>query len=220
MNQLGLFAKWPRPGCVKTRLATTLGSQFATRVAEAFLRDSLVRLDGIANRQVVVVAPDDDLDLFRELTQGRWELEPQGQGSLGERLQRFFSRSFARNDCVTVAVGVDSPTLPLEYLRRAFDLLQTHDVVLGPAADGGYYLVGLSQDRSEIFQGITWGGPAVLRQTVGQLGDARLAILPVWYDVDTPDDWRMLQGHLLALRCARVAIDCPHTAALAGVSPS
>ncbi len=218
MNRLGLFAKWPRPGFVKTRLAATLGVSFATQLADAFLQDALTRLDGIAEQQVVLFTPDEDRDLFFGLTRNRWCLQAQGAGSLGERLQRFFEQSFALKSSAVVAVGTDSPTLPVEFARQAFKLLQSHEVVLGPAADGGYYLIGLSRHSPEIFDEIAWGTAEVLRQTVARLTGIRLALLPIWYDVDTIDDWSMLQGHLMACRLAGWPIDCPRTAQLAGVS--
>lgn len=220
MNQLGLFAKWPHAGLVKTRLATALGTTSATRIADAFLRDALIRFRGIAERQVIVFAPDEDRELFRDLAGGTWDLEPQGPGDLGERLQRFFTRCFTRVGDSAIALGTDSPTLPVEFVNRAFDLLPSHDVVLGPATDGGYYLVGLSRPRPEIFEGIAWSSADVLGQTIDRLGDARLALLPVWYDVDTPEDWQMLRGHLRAWHRAGVRIDCPHTAERAGISLS
>ncbi|MCX7701974.1 MAG: TIGR04282 family arsenosugar biosynthesis glycosyltransferase [Gemmataceae bacterium] len=218
MTHLGLFAKWPRAGLVKTRLATALGTPLATRIADAFLRDAVIRFHEIAERQVIVFAPDEDRELFCNLAEGSWELEPQGPGDLGERLQRFFTRCLTSVGDVVIALGTDSPTLPVEFVSRAFDMLQSHEVVLGPATDGGYYLVGLSQPRPEIFEGIAWSSADVLGQTIDRLGDARVALLPVWYDVDTPEDWQMLRGHLRAWHRAGVRIDCPHTAELAGIS--
>ena len=115
-----------------------------------------------------------------------------------------------------MVVGADSPTLPLDQVARAFEELGRADVVLGPALDGGYYLVGCGPRRPPIFAGIAWSTGRVLADTVAALSDPcwRLALLPPWYDVDTPDDWAMLCGHLAALRRAGIDPGAPHTEAL------
>src|SRR5262249_55897042 len=115
-----------------------------------------------------------------------------------------------------VLLGSDSPTLPGTFVAEAFRLLETADVVLGPATDGGYYLLGCARRRPPVFDGIDWGSPHVLEQTIACLADPawRVALLPPWYDVDTLDDWRMLRGHLAALRRAGGDADLPHTLAL------
>jgi glycosyltransferase A (GT-A) superfamily protein (DUF2064 family) len=114
-----------------------------------------------------------------------------------------------------VVVGSDSPGLPIEYVERAFTALDSHDVVIGPAMDGGYYLLGCRSKLPPVFDGIDWGSNRVLMQTVACLDAAwRLAVLPPWYDVDRPDDWAMLAGHIAALRRAGEDPGMPHTEAL------
>src|SRR5205085_7646975 len=131
---------------------------------------------------------------------GRFELEPQTDGDLGKRLAHFFERQVAQGADAVLAIGSDSPTLPIAFIEQAFHLLQTHDVVLGPAQDGGYYLLGCGRRLPPVFDGISWGTADVLSGTVRRLTnpDWRLALLPPWYDVDTLDDWRMLCGHITA----------------------
>src|SRR5436305_1419707 len=92
---LGLFAKWPRPGRVKTRLAADTSPEFAAALANAFLRDSLDRLSTLVFRHVLAFDPPEDESLFPTVTAGRWELTPQFGGDLGERLAEFFVRRFA-----------------------------------------------------------------------------------------------------------------------------
>ena len=106
-----------------------------------------------------------------------------------------------------VLVGTDSPTLPLAFIEQAFHELERADVVLGPATDGGYYLVGCALRLPPIFDGIAWSSSHVLAETVSRLTDPswRLALLPPWYDVDTLDDWHLLRGHLAAPPVALVA---------------
>ena len=112
-----------------------------------------------------------------------------------------------------VLVGADSPTLPVEYVERAFAELERADVVLGPATDGGFYLVGCGPARPPLFGGVAWGGASVLIDTIKALADPqwRLSLLPPWYDVDAPADLSMLRGHLAALRRAGVDSGAAHT---------
>jgi glycosyltransferase A (GT-A) superfamily protein (DUF2064 family) len=129
----------------------------------------------------------------------------------------FIGRRLADGAESVVLVGADSPTLPVDYVGRAFDALGRADVVLGPALDGGYYLLGCGRRLPPVFDGVAWGTGRVLAQTVARLADPswRLALLPPWYDVDAPADWRLLCGHLAALRRAGIDPATPRTEALA-----
>lgn len=213
MAVLGVFAKWPDPGRVKTRLGLAAG--VAARAAEAFLRDTLGRGSAVAARRVVVFAPADAADRFAGLVPSGWTCEPQADGDLGDRLTAFFAHHLPTGEAV-IAVGADSPTLPVEYVGQAIALLDDADVVLGPACDGGYYLVGLRGELPPLFDGIDWSTASVLAQTVAALSEPRwrVRLLPPWYDVDTPADWELLRGHVAALRRAGVDPGVPHTEAV------
>jgi rSAM/selenodomain-associated transferase 1 len=213
---LGLFAKWPSAGRVKTRLATVQGAGWAARIADAFLRDTLTRLTAIAALRVVVYTPVEARAAFAALAGNDFALLPQLDGDLGRRLSGFLRHQRDDGAESVVVVGTDSPTLPVEYVERAFAELENADVVLGPACDGGYYLLGCGRTVPPVFENIAWGGAWVLADTVAALADPRwrLAVLPPWYDVDTPDDWAMLCGHLAALRRAGVDPGVPHTEVL------
>jgi rSAM/selenodomain-associated transferase 1 len=214
---LGLFAKWPTPGTVKTRLAPH-DAAWGARVAEAFLLDSLHRLAVVEARRVLAFAPAERAADFAVLASARFALAPQAEGNLGHRLAAFFVLQFHTAARAVVVVGTDSPTLPVAYLERAFTELETADVVLGPATDGGYYLVGCRPEHPPLFERIAWSSGRVLTDTLANLTDPhwRLALLPPWYDVDTADDWDMLRGHVAALRRAGVDPEVPHTEALLG----
>jgi hypothetical protein len=202
---------------VKTRLAAATSPAFAADVAAAFLGDFLGRLTPLAVTRLLAYAPADALAHFAALVADRFALVPQGPGDLGARLSTFFAAQFAAGAERVVVVGTDSPTMPIPYVVEAFDRLSESDVVLGPATDGGYYLVGCAGRLPPIFDGIPWSGPGVLAVTVERLTQvgARLALLPPWYDVDTVDDWQMLCGHLAALRLAGVDPAVPRTERLA-----
>jgi uncharacterized protein len=212
---LGLFAKWPAPGAAKTRLCAGRGPEWGARVARAFLLDTVERLAEVGDRRVLAFAPPGAEADFAALVRGRFALAPQADGDLGQRLARFAAEQSAAGARSLVLVGADSPTLPAEYVERAFAELGHADVVLGPATDGGYYLIGFGRRVPPVFDGVAWGTRRALADTVARLeGPWRLALLPPWYDVDTPDDWAVLCGHLAALRRAGTDPGTPHIEAL------
>jgi rSAM/selenodomain-associated transferase 1 len=217
---LGLFAKWPAPGLVKTRLCGSDPLRGA-RIARAFLLDTLERFAATEAHRTLVYTPPEAADGFHDLAAGRFDLTPQGDGDLGHRLARFIATQQAEAATSIVVIGADSPTLPAELVEQAFAQLQSADLVLGPACDGGYYLLGCGPRLPPIFDRIDWGGPEVLRQTIDSLSDPtwHLGLLPPWYDVDTPEDWAMLRGHLAALRRAGIDPGAPHTEALCCEAP-
>jgi uncharacterized protein len=213
---LGLFAKRPEPLLVKTRLAAASSAQWAASVAEAFLLDTIQRLGRVEARRVLAFAPADAAAYFDAIAKGRFAVVPQVEGDLGERMSAFFKSQLQRGAGRAVLVGTDSPTLPLPYIERAFQNLDESDLVIGPATDGGYYLIGCRQWTPELFDSIPWGTSRVLADTMERLKTLglRTALLPPWYDVDTLDDWYMLMGNVAALRRAGEDPGIPHTEAL------
>jgi len=114
---------------------------------------------------------------------------PQCDGDLGERLADFFAPQFERG-AKRVVSRSDSPTLPLDSVSSAFAQLHSADVVIGPATDGGYYLIGTSRHLPQLFADLRWSSADVLQQTTrGLERPQKLGLLPLWYDVDTLDDW-------------------------------
>jgi rSAM/selenodomain-associated transferase 1 len=210
---LGVFAKEPRPGQVKTRLAAETSADWAAKVAAAFLQDLLDRLTTVAATRVLAFTPASARTFFAELIRDRFLLTAQSEGDLGQRMAAFFAQQLATGAERVVLLGTDSPTVPLRLIEQAFDELERADVVIGPATDGGYYLLGCTGRVPPIFRGIAWGGSRVLLDTIALLdeGASRVAVLPPWYDVDTLSDWWALRGHLAALRRAGIDPGLPHT---------
>jgi uncharacterized protein len=217
---LGLFAKRPTPGEVKTRLAAATSPDWAAAVASAFLHDSIDRLAAVDARRVLAYAPDDAEAYFAALAGDRFRLVPQGEGDLGRRMGAFFEDQLRGGAVAVVLVGTDSPTLPLAYVEQAFRELDGADVVLGPATDGGYYLIGCAR-RQPLFADIPWSSPHVLSETIARLTNlkSRLALLPPWYDIDTLTDWWVLRGHLAAMGRSGIDPGLPRTSAI-GPPPS
>jgi rSAM/selenodomain-associated transferase 1 len=213
---LGIFAKQPILGQAKTRLAAATSDQWAQQVAQAFLEDSLDRFSAVDAARVIAYAPAEALSYFQAVARERFDLVPQSDGDLGRRLHDFFESQRRQGYSRIVVVGTDSPTLPMAHVERAFELLETHDVVIAPAFDGGYCLIGGNEKETAMFAGIPWSTPRVLDATVERLraSSVRLALLPPWYDVDTADDWAMLCGHVRAMRLAGIDPGVPRVEAL------
>ena len=212
---LGIFARHPVPGQVKTRLAIELGESRAAKIYAAFIADLADRFRGIAADRILCFCPDatDSRQYFQNIAGQDYRLWLQPDADLGSRMQRFFEDHIRDARDRVVIIGSDSPTLPGEYVEQAFAALGGADCVIGPATDGGFYLIGMRGRAWPVFCGIEWSTSCVLDQTVRSMRtcNARLAVLPMWYDVDTPDDWRMLVGHLRALELAGSPVNFPAT---------
>jgi rSAM/selenodomain-associated transferase 1 len=120
----------------------------------------------------------------------------QSEGDLGVRMQNIFSALFAKEYKNVVLIGADLPPVPLDYFAQAYDYLDGPEprVVLGPSRDGGYYLVGLNRPMPALFENMTWSHDQVFTQTVTKLADLGIETrqLPIWFDIDTPDDLQIL----------------------------
>jgi rSAM/selenodomain-associated transferase 1 len=186
---LGIMGKAPEPGRVKTRLIPPLDAEQATLLYRAFLRDAM--LTGLmveACSVSVIYPPSCQLALLDPLLPaGVSRIEQAGNG-LGEGLQSAFQALWQAGARVVVLVGSDSPALPVGYIEEAFVTLErgSTDVVVGPADDGGYYLIGLRDDHPELFTDIAWSTDRVLAQTLQRANARGLRVhqTPPWYDVD------------------------------------
>ena len=214
----GVFAKKPEPGRVKTRVAARYGPAAAAELHEAMLLDLVANWAGAdvlgpGIRRVLAYAPADAGAWFDARLPTSFAREPQRDGDLGCRMQAFFDGEFARGASRVVLIGADAPTLDPTVVVDAFRHLDHRDVALGPAADGGYYLIGSRLRPPPVFDAVDWGSPNVLTQTVERLraSGRSLAVLPPWYDVDTPDDVTALAGHIAAMRYAGVDPRLPRT---------
>ena len=224
---LGIFGKQPRPGMVKSRLAREVGPETASAIYEAMLFDTLETWSSEAilaagGRRVLVYAPADAGPWFDPRVPACFALQPQVEGDLGSRMHSFFAGEFEEGASRVVLIGSDAPTIDPTIVISAFLCLEGRDVVLGPSTDGGYYLVGARNSVPPIFEGVTWSHPSVLSQTIDRLKDTglSLSILPPWYDVDTADDWRMLAGHVRALRRAGLKPGLPRLERLIDENPT
>ncbi len=200
MNQLVIFAKYPQSGAVKTRLAVYIGDEAAAELYGRFIERILTTMcrSRVAERVVVAVSPQHAVRRFASRYPGADAYEPQAESSdLGERMLAVFEQARRQGVRKTVIIGTDSPTLPPDYVRQAFAMLDSHDVVLGPAEDGGYYLIGAKKAHADLFRGIPWSTAQVLPKTLAALQRLKLrhALLPEFFDVDEMDDLHRLREH-------------------------
>ena len=198
---LVVFSKAPVPGRVKTRLTPPLSPERAAAVHEASLRDVVARAGGVEADLVIRYAGGaGSREYFRRSFPDLSAL-PQGTGDLGSRLSNAFDAAFASGRVAVVAIGADSPTLPPSRLSEAFSTLTRSDtaqpdVLLGPAIDGGYYLVGLTTRvwprARDLFRHIPWSTRQVLGATLERAAELALGVelLDPWYDIDGIDDLR------------------------------
>lgn len=195
-QRLLLFARVPQPGQVKTRLAATIGEDRALALYRAMLEDTLERIETLPESVEVEVAwtahgavSGDEL----RKTFGDHSLSMQAGADLGERLIVAFSERFLFHRAEKiVAIGVDDPSIPASLLEAAFALLDSCDWVIGPAVDGGYYLIGCRAESfaPEVFRQIEWGGADVFAATLRRIEEqnATVSILPRRCDIDLAED--------------------------------
>jgi hypothetical protein len=187
--RLSIFVKAPRPGEVKSRLAGDLGPAAAAQVYAALLGTVCRRLSGLPGGELAF-APDDAADELEPYRPPGWALRPQGAGDLGARLLRTVQQLHADGADRIVIIGSDCPDVAPGDITDAWAALETEDVALGPAADGGYWLIGLRQPRPALFADIPWSTDRVLAETrerCRRLG-LRLRLLRQLRDVDTVAD--------------------------------
>jgi rSAM/selenodomain-associated transferase 1 len=191
-GMIGIMAKVPEPGRVKTRLCPPLSLSTAADLALCFLCDTIDRVRRFgASERAIIYTPEGAGDLFAKIAPDFIPFAQRG-ADLGARLVSAFEDLFRWRDQPVLIIGTDTPTLPLDIFGQAFDRLADSktDVVLGPAEDGGYYMIGLRRLHRSLFDRISWSSPRVFRDTVRRAQAAALsvALLPQWFDIDTADD--------------------------------
>ncbi len=188
-----IFAKEPVPGQVKTRLSPPLSAETAARLYQGFLCDTLEEMERLAAlRLALAYSPAGSQTYFQNLAPPGVNLFPQEGADLGERMARAFDRGFGAGFEVVLLRGSDTPDLPGSVVLEAAAVLESGQaqVALGPALDGGYYLVGLTAPHPELFREVAWSGPEVLGDTLARarrLG-LKVHLLPQWPDIDNFED--------------------------------
>jgi uncharacterized protein len=188
-----IFAKEPRAGHVKTRLAPPLSPEGAAQLYHSFLVDIIEEMGRVPEvRLALAYSPREARGFFQKLAPPETDLFAQEGQDLGIRMAAACARGFAAGYSPVLLRGSDTPDLPASVVAEAREVLEAGgaQVALGPAHDGGYYLVGLSEPQPRLFHGPAWSSNTVLADTLKIARDQGLAVhlLPAWIDIDTPAD--------------------------------
>jgi rSAM/selenodomain-associated transferase 1 len=190
-EHLIIFVKAPRPGEVKTRLAEAIGPDAACAAYRQLAETLFLRLSSLENVELRFAPDDAGKEVAGWLRDG-WQKMPQGSGDLGARLNRAFSEAFQRGCKRVVIIGSDCGDVEAADIRAAWASLRDHDLIIGPASDGGYWLIGLRREQPLLFENIAWSSREVLGQTLARAQSAslRTRLLRELADVDTEEEWR------------------------------
>jgi rSAM/selenodomain-associated transferase 1 len=188
-----VFAKPPRPGLVKTRLAAAVGEGRAAALARAFYDDTWSAATSLPWAKAVLATT--------EPAAGEWSgakrapTWPQGRGDLGDRLERVLRRAL-RDTPAALAIGTDTPGLPPILFSQARSALRDADAVVGPCEDGGFYLLGLRRCPPGLLRDLPWSDPDTFMQTLSRLRERGLTttVIAPWFDVDRPADLACLHS--------------------------
>jgi len=187
-----LFIKTPIKGRVKTRLADDIGSVHALNIYKCFIDDIINAAAQTGFELKIFFDPPDSKSLIKKWLKQEFDYQVQTGSDLGEKMSAAFQTVFSAKFNRAVLIGSDIPDLPESHIRDAINRLKTHDAVIGPATDGGYYLIGFRSDTflPDIFKDISWSTDTVYAKTLRNLEKCGLTvhILPQWRDVDTYAD--------------------------------
>jgi len=187
-----IFVKYPEPGKVKTRLARYIGNEKAAQIYSEMTETIIRNLFESEKYKTMIFfdPPERKRDFENWLQNNVYEFFPQEGGSLGKRMSNAFTKVFSLEVEKAVIIGTDCIEISNEVISQAFDALEVVDVVLGPAEDGGYYLLGLKKPDPHIFHGISWSTGLVLDQTLKKIKEKGLKfqLLKTLRDVDTVSD--------------------------------
>lgn len=197
-----VMAKQPQRGQSKTRLCPPLSFAQAAQTAEALLLDTLALVGTVSSADLAIaITPPGSEPYFANIAPPGTRLLPVEGRDIGSCLDQVLQRLLALGYRQVLALNADGPSLPPAVLSQAVVALETQDLILGPTRDGGYYLIGLVQPQPALFTNIAWSTSTVCAQTLQRARALGLqtALLPSWYDIDTPHDLQRLQAELSGL---------------------
>jgi len=199
-NRLIIFTRYPEPGKAKTRLIPALGEQGAAGLQRQMTESTILMARGFITKTgagLEVRYEGGDHSLMRNWLGRELPFCRQGPGDLGEKMAGAFAEAFAAGSNRVVIIGTDCPDLSPAIMAATFAALADHDLVLGPARDGGYYLIGLSAPCPQLFRGQPWGDGRLLAETIAAAEQRAMTyhLLEELNDVDRPEDLIDLGGH-------------------------
>ncbi|MFP4090065.1 MAG: TIGR04282 family arsenosugar biosynthesis glycosyltransferase [Cyclobacteriaceae bacterium] len=188
-----IFVKVPEIGKVKTRLAESIGDIRALEIYHQLLAHTAAITQVLAYDKIVYYTPEiQHDDIWGEV---HFLKARQPEGDLGKKMQHAFEEGFAAGYEQVCLIGSDCYQLSSQIIEQAFEALSAQDVVIGPATDGGYYLLGMKKMHEALFRNKKWSTDSVLKDTIADLSTAQLAcfLLPELTDVDTEEDLSSMQ---------------------------
>ena len=216
MNKIAVFSKKPESGKSKTRLVPPLTLKEAKELSEAFLADTIRLIDDIdcIDQRIIYFYPPPSSEYFKSIANGSigqlrinslkpespWMIKPQEGKDFGERLSNAIREELKScskkleiyNNKIKkfIIIGSDSPTIPQRYIKEALLILKSEEIVLGPAQDGGFYLIGAKKSWPGIFKSVRWSSRNTLRDVILNLEKLSITykLLPQWYDIDEITD--------------------------------
>ncbi len=202
-EKLLILLKAPRRGLVKTRLASELGADTALGIYRELLDIVLNRMASVQEVELHY-SPADAGPQIASLLRPGWKAYPQTEGDLGVRMQNAFAQAFHLGSQRVVMIGTDCPEVCATDILEAWNALAKHDLVLGPATDGGYWLIGLNKPQPHLFSGIRWSTETVFAETLAHAQATGLIhhLFRRLSDVDTKADWENYLARLSAQRLA------------------
>ncbi|MEG4804633.1 TIGR04282 family arsenosugar biosynthesis glycosyltransferase [Microcoleus sp. ARI1-B5] len=201
-EKLIVFTRYPQAGTTKTRLIPVLGKAGAANLHRLMAQRTIARalsLQKAGRLSVEIHHTGGSQELMQEWLGTDIIYQNQIDGDLGARMTAAFQQSFNSGVDKAAIIGTDCPDLTAEIMAQAFDKLSQHDLVLGPAKDGGYYLIGLRRSIPELFRGINWGTSEVFAsvRAIAQNLNLNIAYLPTLADIDLPEDLLGLDINIL-----------------------
>ncbi|MCT7952049.1 TIGR04282 family arsenosugar biosynthesis glycosyltransferase [Ancylothrix sp. C2] len=192
-EKLIIFTRYPEPGKTKTRLIPALGVEGAAKLHRHLIQHTLNQVENLIKNRAVEVEvkyAGGSQELMQKLIPPPINCTPQSQGDLGEKMKNALAENFAQQKQRLLIIGTDCPGLDNHRLKQAFDRLYNYDLVLGPALDGGYYLIGMRRMIPELFAKIDWGTEIVMQQTlaIAQHLNLTYSLLDTLADIDRPED--------------------------------
>ncbi|PIQ88796.1 MAG: glycosyltransferase [Candidatus Omnitrophica bacterium CG11_big_fil_rev_8_21_14_0_20_42_13] len=193
-NVLMIFAKYPMPGFVKTRLAKSIGRKNAASLYKLFVEAIIALTEDDKYARIVYFMPQNRKEQFINWLGADIKFAAQCGNSLGQRMFNAFKDTFKKGAKKVIAIGTDSPFIDNELIINAFDKLNSSQCVIGPSLDGGYYLLGTSRFMPHIFKNIAWGSDTVAKATEDLLKrkGVKYALLGRGFDVDNTADLVLL----------------------------